>query len=131
MSQPATTPSKFIASHPDYANDSASLASLYSSLGSLRISNPTAYASNVQWWKKTLDDISWAGAQPSGKGKAREQQSIVKDRLVLHLDEALVDAFTLDDVGRPMGIATAVVSPDTKHPTVDLLLIHHVISFLL
>lgn len=109
MTQPSIDPASFLATHPDFINHSASLASLYSSLSSLRSSNPTAYASNVQWWRQTLVDLVWSGAQPSSlssavKGKGKE------DRLVLHLNEALVDAFTLEDVGRPMGIATVVVS---------------------
>ncbi|CAO1624721.1 unnamed protein product [Parajaminaea phylloscopi] len=119
MTQPASSTSQFLASHSDFTGRAASLPSLYSSLSSLQKSNPTAYASNVEWWRQTLCDLVWQGAQPSSaattaKGKGKE------DRLVLHLNESLIDAFTLQDVGRPMGIGTVILDLEKRADVVDL-----------
>lgn len=42
-----------------------------------------------------------------GKGKEPE---VTRDRLVLHVDQILLDELTVDDVGRPLGLGTVIVS---------------------
>lgn len=100
----------YIASHPDLRNPSSSTSpvpSLYSSLSSLRTTNPSAYHANAKWWSTTLHDWAWKGVQ----SQAASSSSSPPARLVLTVDATLVDAFTLnDDAARPTAIPTAIAA---------------------
>lgn len=133
MATPPISIQEYLDSHSDFTpsarrSSSSPLPSLYSSLTSLRRSNPTAYASNIEWWNKTLSDLAWKGVKVDAKGKQPQQQAqaqaqapaVSADRLVLTLDENLLDAFTLEDVGRPMGIATAVLDLRGRQHLIEL-----------
>lgn len=111
-SSPAPSLSSYLSRHPDFSDidsPSSPLPSLYSSLSSLRSSNPAAYRANSEWWNKILTDVVWQRAQRDDvKGKARQRDG--EDRLVLHVDEEMLEAWSFEQVGRPMGIGTVVVS---------------------
>ncbi|CAO1621751.1 unnamed protein product [Sympodiomycopsis kandeliae] len=103
--QPETI-QEYLATLPEFqsrTSHSSPLPSLYSSLSSLRSSNPSAYRANVDWWNKHLSQSVAQGSSRTVKGKAKET-----DRLVLKVDEDLLDGWTIEEVGRPMGLATVV-----------------------
>ena len=115
MTSPASSLSTYRSQHPDFkipSSHSSPLPSLYSSLSTLRTSNLSAYQANLEWWTKTISDVTWRGAQTEtrsdkGKGKAIDDR---QDRIVFYVDETTLDEWTVEEVGRPMGIATVVVS---------------------
>ncbi|KAG9123599.1 hypothetical protein FRC07_014581 [Ceratobasidium sp. 392] len=82
------------------------LQSLYSDLAKKRISNPAGYTSNVEWWRRTLSEVTARGLQPAGV-------------LVLRADSQLVDEFRWGKVGQPLGVGYALTSlstPPTSSP---------------
>lgn len=88
--------SEYISTLPEYKATSQRLQSLYSDLAKKRLSNPTGYSANVEWWRRTLSEATARGLQPAGV-------------LVLRADSLLVDAFRWDKVGRPLGVGYALV----------------------
>lgn len=109
QSSKPNTLSAYLSQHPDFADPSSSssrLPSLYSDLSRQRQSNPAGYRANVEWWRTILEDVCRKGIQsdePEGKGKG-------KDRLVLHADEGMQARWTVEQVGRPLGLGTVIVS---------------------
>ena len=114
--------------HPDFQDAHAStsrLPSLYSDFSRHRQSDPAAFRSNVEWWRKILTEVLKHGWQeenlrlrdtkdaPSNsndsKGKEREGERQTS-RLVLRVDEGLKGNWTLDSVGIPLGLGTVIVS---------------------
>lgn len=105
-SSSSQTLSQYVSTLPEYDNPSSPsspLPSLYSSLSSLRTSNPSAYRANVDWWRNHL-----AGAVSSGASAKGKERDVGVNRLVLTVDEDLLDGWTIEEVGRPMGIGTVV-----------------------
>ncbi|KAF8609953.1 hypothetical protein BDV93DRAFT_462565 [Ceratobasidium sp. AG-I] len=92
--------SDYISTLPEYKATSQRLQSLYSDLAKQRLSNPTGYSANVEWWRRTLSELTARGLQPAGV-------------LVLRADSLLVDAFRWDKVGRPLGVGYALTSLST------------------
>ncbi|KAH7341142.1 hypothetical protein B0J17DRAFT_654403 [Rhizoctonia solani] len=96
-----TTPiGEFLSSLPEYKSNSQRLQSLYSDLNRQRLSNPAGYSANVEWWRRTLSEITARGFQPAGV-------------LVLRADTVLVDSFRWDKVGKPLGVGYALTSLST------------------
>ncbi|CAE6516638.1 unnamed protein product [Rhizoctonia solani] len=87
----ATSITDFLSSLPEYKSSSQRLQSLYSDLNRQRLSNPTGYSANVEWWRRTLSEVTARGLQPAGI-------------LVLRADTVLVDSFRWDKVGKPLGV---------------------------
>ncbi|EMD38002.1 hypothetical protein CERSUDRAFT_152616 [Gelatoporia subvermispora B] len=88
---------------PTYASSSTSrLKALYSDFSRQKHSNPTSFASNVEWWRRTLEAVVLAGWQPSSHGAT-------PDRIVLHADKvSLAESFRYEGVGKPLSLATVI-----------------------
>lgn len=89
--------SDYISSLPEYRAGSQRLQSIYSDLAKQRLSNPAGYSANVEWWRRTLSEVTSRGLQAGGI-------------LVLRADSLLVDEFRWEKVGRPLGAGYALVS---------------------
>ncbi|CEL51560.1 putative protein C1604,18c OS=Schizosaccharomyces pombe (strain 972 / ATCC 24843) GN=SPBC1604.18c PE=3 SV=1 [Rhizoctonia solani AG-1 IB] len=92
--------SEHLTSLPEYKPGSQRLQSLYSDLNRQRLSNPAGYSANVEWWRRTLSEVTSRGLQPAGV-------------LVLRADTVLVDSFRWDKVGKPLGVGYALTSLST------------------
>ncbi|CAE6455999.1 unnamed protein product [Rhizoctonia solani] len=93
--------SEFLTSLPEYKSGSQRLQSLYSDLNRQRLSNPAGYSANIEWWRRTLSEVTARGLQPAGI-------------LVLRADTVLVDLFRWDKVGKPLGVGYALTSLSTS-----------------
>ncbi|KAI0082613.1 hypothetical protein K474DRAFT_1585221 [Panus rudis PR-1116 ss-1] len=78
----------------------ARLKSLYSDFLRQKQSNPTSYASNLEWWRQTLETVVSTGWQYSEPKET--------DRLVLHASPSLVDLFRFEGVGKPLSLAGVI-----------------------
>lgn len=92
----------FLAALPEYRTTQR-IQSLYSDLARQKLSNPTGYTANLEWWRSVLQSVVERGLQPSGQPNP--------DHLVLHVDQSLSDAFMWDKVGRPLGLSVVIVRP--------------------
>lgn len=92
---------------PTYQNTTSSrLKFLYSDFSGQRHSNPGSFSSNVEWWRRTLEAFVLNGWQTRSGA-----ESNTPDRLVLHATGPLLtEEFRLEGVGRPLGLATVIVS---------------------
>ncbi|KAH9854222.1 hypothetical protein C2E23DRAFT_754053 [Lenzites betulinus] len=104
---------------PTYASSSTSrLKSLYADFTYQKQSNPTSYASNVEWWRRTLEDAllrGWLSESHSANA--------TPDRIVLHAPGvAFVEHFRVEGVGKPLSIPTVIVSAPLA-PWHELLLV--------
>lgn len=90
------------------------LKSLYSDISRQKTSNPAAYSSNVQWWKRTLTEVVAQGLQAS-----------TSDVLMLHAGPELLDTLRYDGIGKPLGLASVIVrvSPILSLPAFDMALL--------
>ncbi|KAI0780948.1 Snf7-domain-containing protein [Trametes elegans] len=90
---------------PTYASSSTSrLKSLYSDFTYQKQSNPTSYASNVEWWRRTLE-----GALLRGWLSESQRSGATPDRLVLHATGvAFTEYFRVEGVGKPLSIPTVI-----------------------
>ncbi|KAH9910336.1 uncharacterized protein B0H18DRAFT_1111075 [Fomitopsis serialis] len=90
---------------PTYASSSASrLKTLYSDFSRQKQSNPTSYASNIEWWRRTLEVIVLKGWLAESDSKSTHP-----DRLVLRASgSTLADNFRYEGVGKPLGLPTVV-----------------------
>lgn len=112
--------SEYLSVHPDFKSPSSSsspLPSLYSDLSRQKRSNPSGYRVNLQWWNQILSDAVLNGAQrdSTSTSTANQKDSTStsadgNDRLVLHVDENMKQDWTLQQVGRPLGLGTVIVS---------------------
>lgn len=76
------------------------LKSLYSDISRQKHSNPTSYRSTVHWWHEVLQAVilkHWLPQSP--------------DTLVLHALPTLADSFRYEGTGKPLCLATVIVSP--------------------
>ncbi|KAF8682284.1 SNF7 family [Rhizoctonia solani] len=92
--------SDFLINLPEYKSNSQRLQSLYSDLNRQRLSNPAGYSANIEWWRRTLSEVTARGLQTAGV-------------LVLRADTVLVDSFRWDKVGKPLGVGYAITSLST------------------
>lgn len=89
-----------LSSLPSYSKTSPSrLQALYADISRQKTSNPTAFQSNVSWWRATLDAIVSNGWQSS-----------TPDKLVLKADRSLPESLRYEGTGKPLCLATVVVS---------------------
>ncbi|KAL1947890.1 hypothetical protein VTO73DRAFT_13614 [Trametes versicolor] len=90
---------------PTYASSSTSrLKSLYSDFTYQKQSNPTSYASNVEWWRRTLEDMLLRGWLSD-----THNANATPDRIVLHATGvAFTEHFRLEGVGKPLSIPTVI-----------------------
>ena len=93
-----------------YASTTTSrLKSLYSDFTYQKHSNPISYASNVQWWRHTLETAQLQGWLSESHNRSSVGAS--PDRLVMHAyGAALADKFRVEGVGKPLSIPTVIVS---------------------
>ena len=91
---------------PTYASTSVTrLKSLYSEFAPQKQSNPSSYASNVEWWRRTLETITLHGWQPQ-----HNAPSSVQDRFILNAEGvSFSERFRYEGVGRPLSLATVIV----------------------
>lgn len=79
---------------------------LYSDFSRQKHSNPASYASNIEWWRQTLENVVAQGWQSQAS-----QESKGADKLALHASgPILAEQFRLEGVGKPLGLATVIVS---------------------
>ena len=79
---------------------------LYSDFSGQKHSNPSSFASNVEWWRRTLEAVVVNGWQ-----SRLSPESTVPDRLVLHAPGPLLaDELRMEGAGKPLGLATVIVS---------------------
>ncbi|TCD63618.1 hypothetical protein EIP91_005169 [Steccherinum ochraceum] len=87
---------------PSYQSVSSQrLKSLYSDFLQQKHSNPTSFASNLEWWRRTLENVVLKGWQlPS------DAESTSTDRLILHANgPSFSEEFRYEGVGRPLSLA--------------------------
>jgi len=116
----ANTPlAGFLRQQPDFIEPSSSsspLPALYADLAAHRSSNRSSFEASVDWWARLLFKAALIGVQtssstPSSTAKGKQAEgSIGKDRLVLHLNQQLIEECTIEEVGRPLGLGTVAVS---------------------
>lgn len=98
-SSPARRGNPKLAELPLFSSVSkARLKSLYSDISRQKTSNPAAYTSNVEWWKRCLSTLVANGLQVG-----------TSDALVLHASPELAEALRLEGVGKPLGLAAVIV----------------------
>ncbi|TBU50771.1 Snf7-domain-containing protein [Dichomitus squalens] len=97
-----------LSSLPTYASVTTSrLKSLYSDFTYQKQSNPTSYASNVEWWRHTLEAALLRGWLSQSHNANNTGAS--SDRLVLHAyGVAFADKFRVEGVGKPLSIPTVI-----------------------
>ncbi|KAI0831297.1 Snf7-domain-containing protein [Trametes gibbosa] len=90
---------------PTYASSSTSrLKSLYADFTYQKQSNPTSYASNVEWWRRTLE-----GALLRGWLSEAHIANATPDRIVLHAPGvAFAEHFRVEGVGKPLSVPTVI-----------------------
>lgn len=85
---------------PAYNTSSVSrLKSLYSDVSRQKHSNPAAYRSTVHWWREVLQTAALKHWLPQSS-----------DTLVLHALRTLADSFRYEGAGKPLCLATVIVS---------------------
>ena len=85
---------------PAYNTSSTSrLKSLYSDVSRQKHSNPAAYRSTVHWWREVLQTVVLKHWLPQSS-----------DTLVLHALPTLADSFRYEGTGKPLCLATVIVS---------------------
>ena len=77
----------------------ARLKSIYSDISLQKVSNPAAYTSNLDWWKRTLEAFVSKGLQ----------QPASKDVLVLDVSPDIAEKLRFEGVGKPLGLASVIV----------------------
>lgn len=87
-----------LSSISSYSSVSTSrLKSIYSDLSRQKNSNPAAFNSNLEWWRKTLIDLVQLGLQAD-----------TSDSLLLHVDSNLAEILRYEGVGKPLGLAAVI-----------------------
>ncbi|SAM82913.1 uncharacterized protein UBRO_03449 [Ustilago bromivora] len=111
---PKTGLTKYISQHPDFSSPSSHaspLPSLYADLSRQRKSNPAGFAASVEWWKTILLDVTFRAVQfdadPSDSSNAAFSAPEV-DRTIFRLDESTKSRWTIESVGRPLGLGTVI-----------------------
>lgn len=79
------------------------LHALYADIARQKHSNPTAFQSNVEWWRNTLQELVVRGWQS-------RSSTAHLDRLILHVDPSLPETLRYEGVGKPLGLGTVIVS---------------------
>ncbi|EIM90317.1 uncharacterized protein STEHIDRAFT_119337 [Stereum hirsutum FP-91666 SS1] len=99
-----------LSSLPSYSKTSPSrLQALYADISRQKTSNPTAFQSNVSWWRATLDAIVSNGWQSS-----------TPDKLVLKADRSLPESLRYEGTGKPLCLATVVAELSESRTLIPL-----------
>jgi charged multivesicular body protein 7 len=96
----------------------ARMSALYADLSVRKSSDRLAFEAALEWWRHLLSDFCMSGVQSSVSAHNQQQPTALrkeKDRLTLRCDQRLLDDLTLEDVGRPIGIGTVLVSLQQAH----------------
>ena len=89
-----------LSSLPSYNGLSNSrIQSLYSDISRQKHSNPTTYNANITWWHSTLEAIASRGWLPN-----------TPDRLILRVEQSLLETLKYERVGKPLCLGTVIVS---------------------
>ncbi|KAF8643888.1 hypothetical protein AX16_008904 [Volvariella volvacea WC 439] len=72
------------------------LQALYADISRQKSSNPVAYQSSIEWWRKALETIVSSGLQEDNS------------RLILHAGRRLIDGLKYDGVGKPLALGTVI-----------------------
>lgn len=94
----STSLSDYLSAHPSFSSPtsaSSPLPALYSDLSRQRKSNPSGFRASIDFWHHLLSDLAFQGL-------------LSPDHTTLRLDETLKSHFTVDGVGRPLGLGTVV-----------------------
>ena len=115
----SSTLPEFLETRPEYGEKSkrARLAYLYSDLSQARLNNPTSFASSVSWWSNLLSDIVSKGLQDGGGAS-----TATSDKLVMHLNQELLDRLRWEGAGRPTGLGTVAVRAMNVTKSYELIL---------
>ncbi|OAV96391.1 hypothetical protein PTTG_04034 [Puccinia triticina 1-1 BBBD Race 1] len=81
------------------------IESLYSDYSSTRQSNPAGFHSNNATWQIILTDLLRLGLQSKQKTGEQGEDEQETDRLVLHLNDQLLEALRRPSIGKPYGLA--------------------------
>ncbi|KAH9951971.1 hypothetical protein B0H21DRAFT_7245 [Amylocystis lapponica] len=102
---PPSSSNQPLSTLPTYISVSTSrLKSLYADFSLQKHSNPTSYASNVEWWRRTLETVVSSGWLPQHQG-----DTAAPDRLILHANgPVLAEAFRYEGVGKPLALPTVI-----------------------
>ncbi|PWN37494.1 uncharacterized protein FA14DRAFT_114188, partial [Meira miltonrushii] len=87
----------------------SSLPALYADLAAHRSSNKASYEASLEWWRELLSSACLAGPETS-----------TADRLILHVNQALLDDLSLDDVGRPLGLGTVIMELQQRKEVIEM-----------
>ncbi|EJD41067.1 hypothetical protein AURDEDRAFT_90579 [Auricularia subglabra TFB-10046 SS5] len=98
MTSRSAATSAYLSTLPEFGS-SARIASLYSDIARKKQSNPASFQSTVSWWQRTLQDLVARGLQ----GDANS------DKLILHVNNDLVEGLRWQKAGKPLGLGSAVV----------------------
>ncbi|CCM04593.1 uncharacterized protein FIBRA_06774 [Fibroporia radiculosa] len=95
-----------LTSLPTYSSTSTSrLKYLYSDFSLQKHSNPLSYSSNIEWWRRTLEDVIRKGSLSHRMGQSPARS----ERLILHASgAALSEDFRLEGVGKPLSLPTII-----------------------
>ena len=127
MNAKSQTLSDWIRARPDFQDPlsaNSSLPALYADLAAHRSSNKASFEASLEWWKELLNSATLAGVLngpnvSSHSAKGKEPEISKADRLVLHVNQALLDELTLEDVGRPLGLGTVIVELQQRKEVVE------------
>ncbi|MCO5596155.1 hypothetical protein L7F22_050215 [Adiantum nelumboides] len=102
----------------------SSLPALYADLAAHRSSNKASFEASVEWWRKLLYSACMEGvlSGPNSSSlttKGKEPEISTTDRLTLHVNQALLDGLTVDEVGRPLGLGTVIMELQQKKEIVE------------
>ena len=114
------TLSQYISNHRSFRSPrspSSPLPALYSDLSRQRKSNPAGYRASVEWWKSILLDVTFSGSQLDHNPTSADGPP---DRTIFTLNEGTKAAWTVDGVGRPLGLGTVVSELEREQCMVEL-----------
>jgi hypothetical protein len=97
----AASISSFLESIPEFQSGKRA-AFFYGDVAPRKESDPDAYRAVVSFWQRVLENLLLRGLQPSNDGCG--------DKLVLHVDDTLLQSLRWLKHGRPLSVASAVVS---------------------
>ncbi|KAI3481416.1 hypothetical protein L1887_56243 [Cichorium endivia] len=129
---------KYISKHASFRDPrshASPLPALYADLSRQRKSNPAGYRASIEWWKDTLLDVTWQGVQLDRDPPALDPSSLdsldedvpsasssapLPDRTVFRLDESTKARWTVEGVGRPLGLGSVIAELERAHTVTPL-----------
>lgn len=86
------------------------IEALYSDFSSSRYSNPAGYSANVATWARIFHQVLRLGLQPTPSDGSTQ----IPDRLVLHVNDRLLDGLRRPGIGRPYGLHSPITALSTS-----------------